>query len=55
MKFICVDGGERVLPRLWYEGRGRYEELQSSLEVIEGCPVASFMHKVRLDNHSGPF
>ena len=53
MKFSCVDGGERL-----YLGYGMKEEsgrLQHSLEVIEGCPVASVMHKVRLDNHSGPF
>lgn len=53
VKFSCVDGGERL-----YLSYGMKEEsgrLQRSLEVIEGCPVASIMHKVRLDNHSGPF
>jgi len=53
VKFSCVDGGERLY--LGYgmkEGSGR---LQRSLQVIEGCPVASVMDKVRLDNRSGPF
>lgn len=53
MKFSCVDGGERLY--LGYAMKEESGRLQHSLEVIEGCPVASVMHKVRLDNHSGPF
>lgn len=52
-KLSCVDGGERLpLDSGVEEGSGR---LQQSLEVIEGCPMASVMRKVRLDNHCGPF
>lgn len=48
-----MDGGEKL-----YLGYGMKEEsvrLQHSLKVIEGCPVASVMHKVRLDNHRDLF
>lgn len=53
MKFSCGDGGERLCLRYGMKEESR--RLQRSLEVIEGCPVASAMHKGILDNHNGPF
>lgn len=51
--FSFVDGGARLyLSYGMKEESGRLQHIQ---EVIEGCPVASVMHKVRLDNHSGTF